>query len=333
MKKKLILFLILLFSLVIVGCGKTNEKDVLKDLTKKIEEAKSYHLAGELEMLSNDETYKYDVDVSYEKEDKFRVSLKNKINNHEQIILKNEDGVYVLTPSLNKSFKFQSEWPYNNSQSYLLQTILMDIKNDKDKEFATNDSGYVFTTKVNYTNNKELLKQKVYLNKDINIKEVHVLNKENKVIMKMKFNEMDLKTTYNKNHFALKDNMETAIIDETVKEVAKIEDVIYPMYMPKNTKLTDLERITKEDGERIISTFSGDSSFMLVQETAIKEKEMVTIPIIGDPLILTGTIAALSDSSITWARDGIEYYLVSKNISENELVDIAKSISVMPVGK
>lgn len=333
MKRRLLLFLILLFSLLIVGCRKTGEKEVVKDLTKKIEETKSYHLVGELEMLNNDDVYKYDVDVSYEQEDKFRVSLKNKINNHEQIILKNEDGVYVLTPSLNKSFKFQSEWPYNNSQSYLLQTILMDIKKDKEKEFAVNDNGYVITTKVNYTSNKELVKQKIYLDKDINVTEVHVLNNENKVIMKMKFNDIDLKTTYNKNHFALKDNMETAVVDENVKVVGKIDDVIYPMYMPKNTKLINLERVTKENGERIISTFSGDSSFMLVQETAIKEKEMVTIPITGEPLILTGTIAALSDSSITWTRDGIEYYIVSENITEDELVNIAKSISVMPVGK
>ncbi len=60
---------------------------------------------------------------------------------------------------------------------------------------------------------------------------------------------------------------------------------------------------------------------------------MVTIPITGEPLILTGTIAALSDSSITWTRDGIEYYIVSENVTEDELVNIAKSISVMPVGK
>lgn len=333
MKKKLILFLILVLSLLMVGCRKTSEKDVLKELTKKIEEAKSYHLVGELEMINNDDLYKYEVDVSYENDDKFRVSLKNKINNHEQIILKNEDGVYVLTPSLNKSFKFQSEWPYNNSQSYLLQTILMDIKNDKEKEFVANDNGYVFTTKVNYTSNKELEKQKIYLDKDINIKEVHVLDKENKVIMKMKFNTIDLKTTYNKNHFALKDNMEMAVINEEVKTVSKINDVIYPMYMPENTKLVDLERITKDNGERIISTFSGDKTFMLIQETIVREEEMVTIPLIGEPLILTGTIAALSDSSITWANDGIEYYLVSEDITEDELLSIAKSISVVPIGK
>ncbi len=333
MKKRVLLFFILMFCLLIVGCGKTNEKDVVNNLTKKIENSKSYHLVGELEMLNNDDVYKYDVTVSYEKEDKFRVSLKNKINNHEQIILKNEDGVYVLTPSLNKSFKFQSEWPYNNSQSYLLQTILLDIKNDKEKEFTVNDNGYVITTKVNYTSNKDLVKQKIYLDKDIKIKEVHVLNKDNKVMMKMKFKEIDLKTTYNKNHFTLKNNMETTVINEEIKDVSKIQDVIYPMYMPKNTKLTSQDRITKENGERIISTFSGDKSFMLVQETATREKELVTIPLNGEPLILTGTVAALSDSSITWTRDGIDYYLVSEEIEEEELLNIAKSISVMPVGK
>ena len=36
--------------------------------------------------------------------------------------------VRVLTPTLNKSFKFQSDWPYNNSQVYLLQTLLSDIQ-------------------------------------------------------------------------------------------------------------------------------------------------------------------------------------------------------------
>lgn len=57
-------------------------------------------------------------------------------NNHEQIILRNKDGVYVVTPSLNKSFKFQSEWPYNNSQVYLLQSIVDDIKDDEGKKIS-----------------------------------------------------------------------------------------------------------------------------------------------------------------------------------------------------
>ena len=79
----------------LVGCGNYNSSSAAKDLEKKINDTKGYKLTGELEISNNDDVYKYDVEAAYAKEDKFRVSLKNQTNNHEQIILKNEDGVYV----------------------------------------------------------------------------------------------------------------------------------------------------------------------------------------------------------------------------------------------
>ena len=135
MKRKIFISILIIGSLLMCGCGKKDEQDVLKDLTKKIEETKGYHLTGDLEIVNNEDTYTYDVEASYSKEENFKVSLKNKTNNHEQIILRNSEGIFVLTPSLNKSFKFQSEWPYNNSQSYLLQPILKDIENDKEHTY------------------------------------------------------------------------------------------------------------------------------------------------------------------------------------------------------
>ncbi len=331
MKKKLLLFLGLISCLLISGCGKYNEKDLIKDLNKKINNSKGYHITGTLEMLNNEDTYTYDVDVSYQKDDKFRVSLKNQINNHEQIILRNEDGVYVLTPSLNKSFKFQSEWPYNNSQSYLLQTLLSDIKNDKDIKFKRNDNGYVLTTKVNYSNNKNLVKQNIYIDKDINITEVHVLNKDDQVQIKMKFNKIDLKATFSNNHFTLKENMSSSFEETTT--TSKIDDIIYPMYIPENTRLSSQDRVTKESGESIILTFSGENPFVLIQETTKREEEMVTIPMYGDPVVMPTTVAAVADSSITWTSDGVDYYVVSDTVSTEELISIVNSISVMPVGK
>ena len=48
-----------------------------------------------------------------------------------QIILRNEEGVFVLTPALNKSFRFQSDWPQNSSQAYLYESLVRDILQDK----------------------------------------------------------------------------------------------------------------------------------------------------------------------------------------------------------
>lgn len=87
--------LLLCICFLLVGCGKYTVKDAQKDLEKKINKLDAYSLSGEMEIKNNDDIYKYDVDVSYKKTDKFRVSLKNKTNNHQQIILKNADGVYV----------------------------------------------------------------------------------------------------------------------------------------------------------------------------------------------------------------------------------------------
>ena len=112
--KKIIFMCILL--LLFTGCGKTNKKEIVKDLNKKINSLDSYYLEGDMEIINNEDVYKYEITVSYKSKDLYRVSLINESNGHEQIILKNNDGVFVLTPSLNKSFKFESEWPYSNSQ-------------------------------------------------------------------------------------------------------------------------------------------------------------------------------------------------------------------------
>ena len=84
--------------LFITGCSKINQDDVIKKFTKKISTCDSYFLSGELELRNNDEVYNYDVEVSFEKKSFYKVSLKNKSNDATQIILKNQEGVYILTP-------------------------------------------------------------------------------------------------------------------------------------------------------------------------------------------------------------------------------------------
>lgn len=331
--KKYLLCLIAIVSIFMVGCGKKGETDIVKNLTKKIENSKAYHLTGTLEMINNENSYLYDVDVAYQKEDNFRVSLKNQTNNHEQIILKNSEGVYVLTPSLNKSFKFQSEWPYNNSQSYLLQSILKDISSDSEKKYEETEDGYVFTTKVNYSNNPALKNQKIILDKDLNIKTVEVMDENGNMQIKMEFNDIDLKATYADNYFDLKENVNASSTEETMEPVTKIEDIIYPMYIPENTSLTSQDTVTTTSGERVILTFSGDKPFMLVQETVAKTDDFITIPVNGEPILFADTIGAKTDSSITWLSNGLEYYLVSDMLTNDELVSIAKSVSALPVIK
>ena len=331
--KKILLFVGIIF--LIAGCGKYSKEDIINKFSKYIDNSNSYHITGNLEIYRDEELYTYTIDSSYKKEDNFRVSLTNQTNNHEQIILKNKDGVYVITPSLNKSFKFQSDWPYNNSQIYLLQPIIRDLKNDQDKLFEETKEGYTFTIKVKYDNDPKLVKQKIYLDKDLNLTKVEVLDKKDNIKMKLTIQEYDLKSKLDDNIFKLNETNEEEKNKqdntEKTETEAKIEDIVYPMYLPVNTYLSSQDTIPTEAGERVIMTFSGDKPFLLVQETA--NINNITDFVSGDPYLITDTIGAVTDYSVSWINNGIEYNVVSDTMNIDELISVAQSISSKAIGK
>jgi len=344
MKKK-ILFLLVLGLFVLGGCGKVSEKDILKEFGKKVGNADSYYIEGTLDIVNNEDIYTYDVKVSYAKKDNYKVELVNTVNNHKQIILRNSDGVYVVTPRINKSFKFQSDWPYNNSQVYLLGPILEDINSDEERVFEEVSDGYKVTVSANYPNNPRLIKQEMLFDKDGNIKRVNVIDKDGNEQITMNFDKVDLNSKFNDNYFDLKeiiDVKEESLEDKDItnsgtnnetKTTSSIEDVIYPMYLPVNTYLTNSEKVNKDNGERLILTFDGDNPFMLIEETLSYEEEHLIVPTYGELELMASTVAIVNDNSINWIDNNMEYYVVSDSLSKSELLDIARSISVLPVSK
>ena len=117
---------------------------------------------------------------------------------------------------------------------------------------------------------------------------------------------------------------------EDSKTTLKIDEALFPLYLPSNTSLKNRETIKTDIGERVIMTFSGDNPFILVQETVAREKEFTTIPTSGTPYLLVDTVGALTNGSYTWISNGIEYYIVSDVMEQNELLEVAKSINVVP---
>ena len=364
--KKIFLILIL-FCFVLTGCGRHDEKEVLKEFENKVNNASAYYLTGNMELTNNEDVYTYDIAVSYAKDDYYKIELTNVINDHKQVILRNDEGVYIVTPSLNKSFKFQSDWPYNNSQVYLLSSLLDDIMNDENRTYEDSSEGYIFTSAVNYPNNEKLVKQKVYFNKDYLPSKVCVLDSSGNVQIKMVFDKIDLRTEFNSDYFNLnsildtqngilnRDNNQNKTSTENntennnnnqenqepgnntennkTQEMATLDDIIYPMYLPVNTYLTSQEKVSTDNGERLILTFTGDSSFVLVEETTAYTETPEIIPTYGDVELIGSSLAVVNDNSANWFNNGIEYYIVSDVMNTDELLQVVRSISVLPVSK
>lgn len=322
MKRILLLFII---CFILTGCININKSSFISSLSNKIKSGNGYKLDGVLTVHNNDDVYKYKVNVLYKKEDNYKVTLTNTSNDHTQIILKNNDGVYVLTPALNKSFKFQSEWPYNNSQIYLLDTVLRDIKSDKEWKFKKSSGNYVVDSSVNYPNNSKLVKQRFIFNSSFKPLKATVYDDNDVDCMSMIFNKVNYNPKFNKNDFNLDSIVKKN--EDIVKETGNLDDVIYPLFIPDGTKLIDEEKIEKSNGERVIMSYDGEKSFLLVEETAEVFNDFTIVPTSGEPFMLMDTYGVMTDNSISWTSGGVDYYIVSDVMSSDELVEIAQSIT------
>lgn len=392
--KKLFLLVAIVATLCLTGCGQMDDKEIRDNFIKEIEGLKAYYMEGNLKLTNNDDSYEYDVEVSYQKDDKYKVSLVNKANDYEQIILKNNDEIYVITPSINKSFKFQSDWPDNNSQSYLLTSVAKDLKDDSAYTFTKKDKDYIFTTKTNYPNNPKYVKQNIILDKNFNLKKVEVQDDQDISYIEFTVKNIDKKASFSDEEFSLEEitkNFEMTKEEENNKdkeqnnepnkneteqqpeqnsqsepnneytnegnntnnentttensnqestetsennttntsETSKVDENVFPLYLPSNTSLSDKEVIETTSGERVIMTFSGDNPFILVQETVKPSEELEIIPTYGEPFMLIDTVGSLTDTSYTWTSNGVEYYIVSDQMDKGELLEVAKSINVV----
>ena len=355
---KKIIAVMLCLTLLLSGCGKKTTENVVKDFTNKVNETKSYTLKGNMEIYAPEETFTYSLEINFLKDNFYKVKMVNQTNNHEQIILRNNDAVYVITPSLNKSFKFQSEWPNNSSQAYILSSIINDINNDTEATVSEVDNNFVIQSKVSYPNNPELKYQKITIDKDNNIKKTEIFDEEDNLKMQVSFTNVDYKSNLKEEDFKLdqyikentnnssdtKENTECED-EETCKEnnvneteqapcegdacdeeTGAIKNILYPLYVPSNTYLSSSDKVTTDVGDRIILTFGGEKSFVLVEEKAVMADEFEIVPVYGDPLIINDTIGALGTNSLTWTKDNINYYLAGNDLTTAELLSIGESI-------
>ena len=327
--------LLLLFIGLLTGCGNVDKNKLINNFKNDVESSKSYIVESKMEIYNAEDTFSYNVSVYYMDDDYFKVDMVNTLSNHEQVILRNNNEVYVVTPSLNKSYKFVSEWPYNSSQSYILNSLVKDIKEDDDIKFEEVDEGYTLTVDVDYPNNDNLKYEVLYFDKKMKLKQVAVYDEEDIVAIKVIFSKIDYKANLSKDDFSVDKMIEenccnNEVVEES-EETSILEDIVYPLYVPANTFLKNRETVNTENGERVILTFNGDKNFILIEEVSNVGEEFEIIPVYGEPLMLSNTIGALGTNSLSWSVDNVDYYLASSDLTTSEILSIADSLSVANV--
>ncbi|SFE35626.1 Outer membrane lipoprotein-sorting protein [Lentibacillus persicus] len=334
MKKKLglLFFIVLSIVFVISACGEQSQEDVAGKLESKLESMKGYKANAEMTMNTGQEDQTYQINIWHKKQDLYRVELSNDQDEKgRQIILKNEDGVFVLSPDLNKSFKFQKEWPENGSQPYLYQSLVNDILKDTEAEFEIGENHYVFETKTNYQSNNNLPYQEVYFDKkDYTPVMVKVLDKDRNALVEVKFSEFNTDPDFEDDDFTMDKNMPDKESDATVSSEGGNEDEPFTIVYPQDAKgseLTEETQVETEKGQRVIMTFAGEKNFTLVEEKQDVAPAMTSAEKVDGEIVNLGhSIGALSGNTIEWTNNGMSFVLASDELTREELIEVAQSV-------
>lgn len=332
MGKKMTQFIVMVMFIsmfILTACGEKSQESVTKNLEKTLNEMDGYKVKAEMKMNTGQEEQLYDVDVWFKKDDYFRVALENEHNKEGQVILKNQEGVFVLTPALKKSFKFQTDWPDNSSQPYLYQSLVKDVLLDSDAQFNQDESHYIYETKTNYQGNNHLPYQEIYFDKKTYLPSlVKVMDKEHEVLIEVTFSDLEMNPEFAKADFDKDNILEEAIASLPVagEEQEELFSIMHPL-TTFDTELTEQKNIALDDGERVIMKYEGDKNFTLIQEVEHSSPvASLDEPKRGELIDLGHSVGSLTENTIEWIQNGIQFYLASEDLTVDELIEVATSI-------
>lgn len=320
---------VLCLLLLLTACGPKDSKDVIEDLTDRSQHLESYSSHGTMTINNGQEPQSIDIEVWYQKPNLYRVALTNTKKNITQILLKNKNGVYVLTPHLKKSFRFQSDWPLNSGQIYLYQSILQNVITDPKRQFHTENSDYRFEVATNNDYHRTWVKQQIWLDRDYLPKRINILDENNQVMVQVKYDKFKLDTTFDKDAFEMERNLQglPENTKQTIADTPKTLSAVTPGYLPNGSRLVDEETIQGIYGPIVVMRFMGKQPFTLTQRLA-KAKEVST-SMKGSPIGLNEAQGVLMKFSkqqhLSWTVEGKDFELVG-NISAEEMQKIANSV-------
>jgi outer membrane lipoprotein-sorting protein len=328
-KRFLLVFTGLMVIFLLAACGSKSKDDVVKELNGKLNDLTGYKVDAKMTLKMGTDSQVYNVEIWHKDPTFYRVNLKNAEKDQSQMILRNNEGVFVLTPALKKSFKFQSDWPQNSSQAYLYESLIKDIVEDKESKFSSTKEHYVFETKTRYQNNSMLPIQEIKLNKeDLSPAMVKVMDPDRNALVTVEFSKVKFNASFDDSDFDMKKNMTRA--DLNLPVMADSKDSAFTVKYPTadlGAKLVDEKEVKLENGKRVVLTYEGEKSFTLVQEkVTVKEASTSPTYVDGDLVDLGVTIGAVSEGSITWTMDGVDYMIASNDLTEKELVEIARTV-------
>lgn len=302
--------------------------DISSSLEKKKADLTAYHMELTMDMENGDDTRNYFITTDYQKKedgDNYRVAIKDTNVKQEQIILKNKEGVFVLTPALNQVYKFNSGWPTNSPKPYLYQNMLKGF--EEKHELKKVDDGFVLSNTISYKNNPTWVKQDAKFTSELAPQYINIYNDKNEAIVKINFSKVDFAPKFEDEYFAVKSNMEIA--RSNLSETTMSGEIEFPLYpTAANMSATMKEETTSniEGTEVVILVYEGKDEFTVVESIIEANSEMVISEIDGElESVLTG-VAYSQNNYLIYVENNVKYSVYSKALTTAQKIEVVEGM-------
>lgn len=312
--------------LAIALCFTLRPKSFDKQFEKTMNDMDSYILEGNMEITKGEDVKSYALQVGYQKVDEsdyFKVSLTDKELNQEQVILRNGEGVFVVTPALNQVFKFEGDWPLNSPKPYLLQSMA-DIVESENAEITKQDDGYLITSPVVYPNNKNYVKQELMFNKDAQIQWVQIYNQDDSIELKIVFDKVTYNDTMKEDYFVAPTMLETP------SSTSLVSDADLPMYPSAvfNSQLTNKSTLSNDGITKHMLEFTGEKNFTVVESVRAQAESTQTVIMPGEIVDNVDVFGFYDGNRMSAVYNGIEYTIFSDDLAPEEMMSVITSMQV-----
>ncbi len=316
--KKILTYVLFVIGVIFTlsSCNKNSEpKDVIKSYLDSIE---SYSIDGEMTLYKNEKEIKSNVKVDYLKPNYYKVTFSRNGGN-EQIILKNKEGVFVLTPALNKEFKFNSEWPDNDIHCYLVDVLWKRIKSDSNTKYQEKNGKIIISLELEESKYTKL--EMIY---DSNSKAIEEINlyKDTNIKAKYDINNITLNSKLTENDFnaSLIMNMNTIASDSdinskrfSIEATISLDDVVL-----SSSKVTETESIL---------CYSGAKNYTIIAKRASLNGEECYTTFSDYSVVECGLMLYSKNVSLLYYND-LEIMIYSNSLSLDELEEISANIVI-----
>ena len=331
MVKKIIIGVVVLLVLVLCGWklffseGKVDDK--FKNLNTTME---AYHTEATMQVGEGEEIRNFFVTVDFKQDeiDNFRISMIDKDINQEQILLRNKDGVYVLTPVLNQVYTFKGDYPLNSPKPYLYHSYIEAIKGKYD--VINNADGYTVTFDTNYDNEPNWSKQEIKFSKDLKPVWSYIYDNENNIVVKVIFSKVDFAPIFADDYFTVDANMKNAKDNLSSDHVStSIDDLPLIPAETNNTTLKEQTKVVSKDGKvSYILTYTGDKSYTVFQKLIEKnnDNDYQSIEVSGKPVSTIYGFGSLQGNCLTYLYHDVSYEIFSKDLTVAEMVNIVTNM-------